>query len=85
MILLMVMNRYSMILKIIGGENDSERLKVESSYLICCGTLEVLATLFSDYKRWRNKIDGCPQHLREGGGEKWIRDFVWALSTLIET
>jgi hypothetical protein len=76
---------YSMIFKIVGGEHDGERLKVESSYHICCGTLEILATLFSDYKRWQNKMDGCPQHRREADGEKWIRDIIWDLATPIET
>ena len=76
---------YAMIFKITGGEYDGERIRVDSSYHVCCGTLEVQASLFGIYKRWQNKMDGCQQHRREGGGERGMRDIVWDLYTLIET
>jgi hypothetical protein len=40
------------------------------------GTLEVNAELVKVYKRWRNKLDGCEQHRRDGGGDDEIRDYV---------
>ena len=58
---------YTMIFEINGGEYDGECLKIDSSYHPCCGTLEVNAGLMKVYKRWRNKLDGCEQHQREGG------------------
>jgi len=70
---------YVMMFKIEGGQYDGERLKVSSHYHPCCGTLEVNANLMTVYKRWRNKLDGCSQHRREGGGDGVIRDLVWEL------
>lgn len=70
---------YTMILDIHGGPYDGERLKIESAYHPCCGTLEVNATLFSIYKRWLNKLDGCSHHQREGGGDKSIRNIIWGI------
>jgi len=68
-----------MIFEISGGIYDGNRLKIESAYHPCCGTLEVNASLFGIYKRWRNKLDCCAQHHRDGGGDKSIRDIVWSL------
>ena len=50
-----------MILDFKGGDYDGETLHITSPYHPCCGTLEVIASLASVYKRWRNKLDGCPQ------------------------
>jgi len=41
--------------------------------------LEEDASLFVIYKLWRNKLDGFPQHQRDGGGDKSIRNIVWGL------
>jgi hypothetical protein len=68
-----------MMFKIEGGEYDGERLKISSHYHPCCGTLEVNANLMTVYKRWRNKLDGCAQHRREGGGDIYLRKIVWNL------
>ena len=73
---------YTMIFDISGGIYDGDRLKIQSAYHPCCGTLEVNASLFGVYKRWRNKLDGCPQHRRDGGGDRDIRDMVWGLELL---
>ena len=54
---------YVMIFNITGGEYDGERLRIDSSYHVCCGTLEIQASLFGMYKRWQNKMDGCRQNL----------------------
>jgi len=61
---------YTMIFDISGGVYDGQRLRIESAYHPCCGTLEVNASLFGIYKRWRNKLDGCLQHQRDGGGDR---------------
>jgi len=68
-----------MIFDISGGIYDGERLKIESAYHPCCGTLEVNASLFGVYKRWNNKLDGCPSHQRDRGGDKSIRNIIWGL------
>ena len=60
-----------------GGEFDGERLQVDSSYHVCCGTLEINAGLIAVYKRWRNKQDGCERHRRDGGGDQKIRVLIW--------
>jgi len=70
---------YTMIFDLKGGDFDGERLRVESAYHPCCGTLEVNASLFDIYNRWSNKLDGCAQHQRDGGGEKSIRNIIWGL------
>ena len=70
---------YVMIFDISGGIYDGERLRIESSYHPCCGTLEVNASLFGVYKRWRNKLDGCAQHRREGDGDLILRGLVWKI------
>jgi len=59
---------YTMIFDNLGGKYDGERIKIESGYHPCCGTLEVNASIFGVYKRWNNKLDGCAQHQRDGGG-----------------
>ena len=63
---------YVMILKIEGDQFDGERIRVKSSYHPCCGTLDVTAGLMGIYMLWRNKLDGCEQHRREGMGERLI-------------
>ena len=73
-----------MMFKIEGGQYDGERLKVSSHYHPCCGTLEVNANLLMVYKRWRNKLDGCAQHRREGGGDAVIRDLVWGIINFVK-
>ena len=70
---------YVIFFDIKGGDFDGERLKIESAHHPCCGTLEVNAGLLRIYKRWRNKLDGCTQHRRDGGGDRTIRDFVWEI------
>jgi len=70
---------YVMIFDISGGLYDGERLRIESAYHPCCGTLEVNASLFGVYKRWNNKLDGCPRHQRDRGGDKSIRNIIWGL------
>jgi len=70
-----------MIFEISGGIYEGARLKIESAYHPCCGTLEVNASLFGIYKRRGNKLNGCPQHQRDGGGDRGIRDFVWGLGS----
>ena len=75
---------YVMMFKIEGGQCDGERLKVSSHYHPCCGTLEVNANLMTVYKRWRNKLDGCVQHRREGGGDVVIREIIWNLLEAME-
>jgi len=74
-----------MIFDISGGPYDGDRLKIGSAYHPCCGTLEVNASLFGIYKRWRNKLDGCPQHHRDGGGDGDIRDFVYSIHLCINS
>jgi hypothetical protein len=71
---------YAMIFEIKGGEYDGERLKIDSSYHPCCGTLEVNAGLMKVYKRWQSKLDGCEQHRRDGAGDRKIRDLVWGIT-----
>ena len=73
-----------MIFTIEGGKYDGERLKISSHYHPCCGTLEVNANLMTVYKRWRNKLDGCSQHRREGGGDAAIREIIWNLIEAME-
>ena len=74
---------YAMIFTISGGDYDDDRLKIESHYHPCCGTLEVNANLMSIYKRWRNKLDGCNQHRRDENGDPNIRKLVWQIDSLI--
>jgi len=64
---------YVMVFMIAGSEFDEDRLRVESSYHICCGTLEINASFISVYKRWNNKLDGCKRHRRDEGGDIKIR------------
>ena len=71
-----------MIFNISGGVYDGERLRIDSSYHPCCGTLEINASLMTKYKRWSNKLDGCMQHRREEGGVRVIRDLVWDISLI---
>lgn len=73
---------YEMIFEISGGDYDGKRIRIGSSYHVCCGTSEVEASLFGAYKRWRNKLDGCKQHQREEGGERELRDIVWNVSLM---
>jgi hypothetical protein len=68
-----------MIFKITGGPYHGKHLRVDSAYHVCCGTLEVSAGLISIYKRWQNKLAGCPQHRRQGGGDRAIRGLVCQL------
>ena len=68
---------YVMIFDISGGVYHGDRLRIESAYHPCCGTLEVNVSLFGIYKRWSNKLDGCPQHQRDGGGDRELKNFVW--------
>ena len=75
---------YVMIFDIKGGPYDGERLRVESAYHPCCGTLDVRASLMKVYKRWQNKLDGCQQHRREREGDRELRRFVWEISLLVE-
>ena len=70
---------YTMIFSIKGGTYNRDRLRIDSAYHPCCGTLEVNAGLMKQYKRWRNKLDGCEQHRRDESGEKKIRDIVWGV------
>jgi len=49
-----------------GGIYDRNRLKIGNVYHPCCGTLEENESVFKIYKRWSNKLDGCPQHQRDG-------------------
>jgi len=65
-----------MIFKLSGGLYDADRFIIETAYHPCCGTLEVNASLFGVHKRWNNKLDGCPRHQRDGGGDCDIRDFM---------
>ena len=75
---------YVMIFLIKGGDFDGERIRVDSHYHPCCGTLEINANLMSVYKRWRNKLDGCKQHQRNDSGERDIRDIVWNIHILMK-
>lgn len=75
---------YHMIFDIKGGDYDGKTLHITSAYHPCCGTLEVNASLASVYKRWRNKLDGCPQHRREAEGDRAIRDMVRTLWLCLE-
>ena len=75
---------YVMIFDISGGEYDGAHLRIDSAYHPCCGTLEVNAGLLRIYKRWRNKLDGCARHRRDGGGDRDIRELIWNLY-LIDT
>jgi len=75
---------YAMIFEIKGGDFDGERVRIDSSYHVCCGTLEVNAGLLKVYKRWWNKLDGCKQHQREQGGDRRLRDIVWDITSIIE-
>ena len=68
---------YDMIFAITGGEYDGKRINITSSYHVCCGTLEIEASLFEIYKRWWSKLDGCVQHQCEEKGERGLRDIVW--------
>ncbi len=70
---------YRMIFKVLDGPYTGERLFINSFYHPCCGTLEVRASFFSVYKRWHNKLDGCPQHRCEAEGDRVIRDLVRSL------
>jgi len=64
-----------MIFDISGGVYDGHRLKIDSAYHPCCGTLEVNGEFIGIYKRWTNKLDGCFQHKRDG--DKSIRKIIW--------
>lgn len=75
---------YFMIFDIHGGPYDGERLKIESAYHPCCGTLEVNVGLMKIYKRWQNKMAGCSQHHREGEGNIDLRNFLWNLLEFIK-
>lgn len=74
---------YAMIFEIKGGEFEGERLRIDSSYHPCCGTLEVNAELMKVYKRWRNKLDGCEQHRRDGGENSLIKKMLCEIESLI--
>ncbi|MBN2396226.1 MAG: hypothetical protein JXC36_07180, partial [Candidatus Atribacteria bacterium] len=76
---------YVMIFEIKGGEYDGERLKIDSSYHPCCGTLEVNAGLMKVYKRWQNKLDGCKQHQREGGCDLILKRLLCNLLELTQS
>jgi len=73
---------YVMIFDISGGVYIGDRLRIESAYHPCCGTLEIIASLMKKFKRWSNKLDGCTQHCREEGGDRVIRDLVWDISLI---
>ena len=73
---------YDMIFSITGGEYDGKRISIKSSYHVCCGTLEIEASLFGVYKRWWSKLDGCSQHQCEEKGERGLRDIVWSAHLL---
>jgi len=70
---------YFMIFEIHGGLYDGERLKIESAFHPCCGTLEVNASLMRIYKRWENNLDGCRKHTRDGGGDNVLKNLVFNL------
>ena len=72
-----------MIFEITGGLYHGHRIRIDSSYHPCCGTLEISASLFNIYKHWHNKLDGCRQHTREGGGDKELRRLVMQLHCLV--
>jgi len=74
---------YVMIFDVNAGIFDSDRLRIESSYHLCCGTLEINANLMNKYKRWKNRLDGCKQHRRDGGGDRTIRDIVWDIESIV--
>jgi len=74
---------YAMIFEIKGGEYNGERLKIDSSYHPCCGTLEVNAGLMKEYKRWQNRLDGCKQHRRDGAGDTLIKKMLCEIELLI--
>ncbi len=67
---------YAMIFEIIGGDFLGDRLRVDSAFHPCCGTLEINASLFGVYKRWHNKLDGCKQHQRVDDGERRLRGLI---------
>ena len=71
---------YVIIFDISGGVYNGDRLRIESTYHPCCGTLEINANLMNKYKLWQNKLDGCAQHRRDEGGDRTIRDLVWTIS-----
>ncbi|MEA3327039.1 MAG: hypothetical protein U9R53_06985 [Chloroflexota bacterium] len=75
---------YVMIFYISGGVYHGDRLRIESSYHLCCGTLEINTNLMNTYKRWHNKLYGCRQHRREGGGYLELQNLIWNLSDLLE-
>ncbi len=72
-----------MIFEIKGGLYHRKRIRIDSSYHPCCGTLEIGASLFDIYKRWQNKLDGCKQHQREDDGDRELRRLVMQLHCLI--
>ncbi len=74
---------YHLVFNITGGLYDGERLLVDSSYHVCCGTLEVITRLLGKYARWQNKMDGCSRHRSEGGGDNLIKDLIWNFTTKI--
>lgn len=74
---------YTMIFDISGGIYNGHHLKIDSAYHPCCGTLEVSAGLMKVYKRWRNKLDGCEQHRRDGGGDTLIKKILCEIESLI--
>ena len=75
---------YVMIFDISGGVYHGDRLRIESSYHPCCGTLEINANLMNTYKRWQNKLDGCKQHRRSGEGDRRLREYIWDISSYID-
>ena len=75
---------YVMIFYISGGIYHGDRLRIESSYHPCCGTLEINANLMKKYKRWFNKLDGCKQHRRDEGGDRRIRDILWDITVITQ-
>jgi hypothetical protein len=72
-----------MIFDISGGVYNGNHLKIESAYHPCCGTLEVNAGLMKVYKRWRNKLDGCKQHRRDGRGHTLLKKMICEIESFI--
>ena len=70
---------YAMIFDIEGGEFDGDRLRIESAFHPCCGTLGFSVSTMSVYRKWWNKLDGCEQHQRDASGDDDLKRLVWGL------
>lgn len=74
---------YVMIFMINGGDYSGDRLRVESSFHPCCGTLEIKSSLMKVYRWWKNNLIGCNQHHRKESGDQKIREIIRNLSLII--